>query len=197
MLIYTSITQLKRRSRWPVLQTRITLDALPSPQTQGGEIKLLSQGAANTDYNGSLTFGANYLNAGDIIRIIAWGEWYNSHVSTGGTVGIRLYFEDVDPPTLIIADANTSALAPNLGNYQEWWLHAFITLRTADTQNPNAYCNCFVECVENPAGFNKSMGRVAFTLDRTVAQYVDLSAQVTTQGSFTLQQCSIEVIKTA
>jgi hypothetical protein len=47
----------------------------------GSETKELSPGAAGTNFNGSLSFAANSLHKGDVIRITAWGRFNNSNTN--------------------------------------------------------------------------------------------------------------------
>jgi hypothetical protein len=166
----------------------------------GGQIRLLSPGTLATDFNGTLTFGAATLNIGDTIRIFAWGKTKNSSGSPGNA-RLRLYFNSGSPANLSgeIADSGTGAQINVIaGQTNEYVFMAQILITaTGDIDEGEAWCDSYVLNVENPTNLNKMMGKAgSFAIDTSVANQLELTVTVTTQGGFDLDQCTVEYLPT-
>jgi hypothetical protein len=104
--------------------SRLTqLQAVPG----GGETLLLSPGVINVDFKGSLTFAANTLSVGDIIRVFAWGFWFNtSPVQAPCTCQVRLYFPSMF--SQLVADTGSRMILTTGRVAVEWSFFAQLTV---------------------------------------------------------------------
>ncbi|MBI2804963.1 MAG: hypothetical protein HYX68_08280 [Planctomycetes bacterium] len=159
----------------------------------GGETRLLSPGTANTDYKGVLIIPRGGINVGDVFRIIAWGRTTNAGMMNG-TARLKLYFNPNAALNNPIADSGATGPVLTLGiSNTEWHFFAQITIRTLGA-NVTAWCDSMFENLRPPNNdYNWMCGLGAMAIDTTVdTNKFELTANVANNGSFVLDQCSIE-----
>lgn len=161
------------------------------------EIILLRPGVAGKQFNGDLDFGANSLKVGDTIRISAWGTFTGPATDRqAGRVQVRLYFPAV---SLINRRADTGVIRLPSGIDVEWHFLAQITIKETGKKGL-CWCDSYLHNVTQPGSglaiFNRMAGLGAFRIDTTVANSLDLTAEVTGVApvSFILNQCSVELL---
>jgi hypothetical protein len=170
----------------------------------GAQTRLLSDGAASTNWFGSLQALALVPAIGDVVRIHAWGTTAGN--ATGAQVSFKLYFNAGTGGVANLggAIADTTVTGGNIyvGNRTDvWHFFAQITLTTLSDLmgNPGtANCSSMFEDLTPILGSQvetRMMGTYGFSIDTTVNNYLELTAQVLAgTATVVFKQCTIELM---
>jgi hypothetical protein len=174
--------------------TIATKTASDSASGGAGEKKLLSP-----HWNNALPFpqAGQSFHIGDMFRVYAWG-YYNSGAGTSNTGQVRLYFDPTGGTTTPIANSVKGTTYPNLDTNLsniEWHFRALITVASLGAQTGRAYCDSFLENMNDPGVFNMQCGLGGFALDTTQGNTFELTAAVSNNGTFVCTRCSIEYLQ--
>jgi hypothetical protein len=158
------------------------------------ETAMLSQGVLNTDYKGTLSFGAGTLVAGDVIRVTAGLTVVNNQPPGFlGSCRLRLYLNPAfNNPC---ADTGAFSINWNQNNPLEVIFAALITIRTTGASG-TGYCDALLHVLPALGGtpYFILSGSQSFAISTVPANSIDPTAILGIFGAVTLQQCSVEYL---